>query len=220
MQPNNEFGGRSPQQTTPINLTQSLPAHVIASGQQSRMYNQPSDRSHDYSQLHHFLPPGTVPAHKAPGCVYTHAVTQPMPVGQQMMPTQHYVSHISPTNQMHPHIQYSPATTANYNHSSSPQTKSNYTSGPDSIPSSQTQFQSEECHDQSLPEAMKSISSESSVGSGGDSVGGASSGEASSSARDMLGGGDSRSPEMLYPISDEEEPAESAALSDGVLAHQ
>ena len=62
---------------------------------------------------------------------------------------------------------------------------------------------------------MKSVSSESSVGSGGDSVGGASSSEAS------RGGGDSRSPEMLYPISDQEdEPAESTVLADGVLAQQ
>lgn len=202
-----EFGGRSPQQTTPINLTQSLPQHVIAS-----QTSHPSDRSPDYSQLHHFLPPGTVATHNAAGCVYTHTVTQPMSVGQQIVPTQHYVSHLSPTNQMHPHSSQHPhihANTANCNYSSSSQTKSNY-----AIPSSQAQFHSEECQNQSLPEAMKSISSESSVGSGGDSVGGASSSEASSSARDMLGGGDSRSPEMLYPISDqEEEPAESAVLA-------
>jgi hypothetical protein len=56
------------------------------------------------------------------------------------------------------------------------------------------------------------------MGSGGESVGGASSSEAS---RDALGGGDTRSPEMLYPISDQEdEPAESAVLPDAVLAQQ
>lgn len=142
-----------------------------------------------------------------------------MSVRQQIVPNQHYVSHLSPTNQMHPHFSpHPPATTANHTHNSSPQTKSNYnTSGPNSIPNT-AQFHSEVSQDQSLPEAMKSISSESSVGSGGDSVGGASSNEAS---RDTLEGGDSRSPEMLYPISDQEdEPAETAVISDGVLAHQ
>ena len=87
----------------------------------------------------------------------------------------------------------------------SPQMNPNsYTSCPGSVPNRTPQFQSGD-QNQSLHEA-KSASSGSSLGSGGESVGGASSGGASSSS-----GPDtvhSKSPETLYPISDQEdEPA-------------
>lgn len=138
--------------------------------------------------------------------MYTQTVTQPISVGQQKVPNQHYTTHFSPTKNMHPHPPMG-------NHIHSPPHSN--ASGPDSIPSPPTQFQFEKCPNQSLSDAMKSISSGSSLESGGDSVGGASSGEASSgtaSSKVDPMEEDSRSPEILYPISDRDD--EETAISD------
>lgn len=122
--------------------------------------------------------------------MYTHTVTQPMPAGQRGVPQ--YSS-------THPHIPHPPVSTGNDIHSP-PQAKFHIGDGD---PISQSE-------NQSLPDAMKSISSDSSVGSGGGSVGGASVSEATSGPTSSSRAEDySRSPsELLYPISDQEDQDE------------
>lgn len=195
-----ELCGLSPQQTAPIhsmNLTKSLPPHFLSTSPPP-IYTQSSELSQDYSRLHHFHAPGNVPTHH--GGVYTHAMTQPMPIGQQKMHSQHYMLHYSPSKNMLGSVP-NPHNMPTTNHIQVSPHHSYTATGLDSVPSSQ--FQSGDFQNQSPSDAMKSISSGSSLGSGGESVGGASSGAASSRVDSTAS--DSKSPEILYRISDEED---------------